>query len=93
MARAGNKVSRVDVSQRRELTQQMNRGSGGYELVISPLLLALIGYAIDRGLGTVPVFTVIFAVVALAGVCVKLYYGYRAEMDEHEANAPWAKRS
>lgn len=83
----------MDASQRREFNDQMQRSSGSFELVMSPLLLALIGYGLDRWLGTVPVLTVIFAVVGFAGACVKLYYGYRVEMDEHEAGAPWAKRS
>jgi F0F1-type ATP synthase assembly protein I len=82
----------VDVSQRREITTQVYKNSGGFELALSPALLGLIGYLLDRWFGTVPVLTVIFVVVGLAGACVKLYYGYQREMDEHEANAPWAKR-
>jgi F0F1-type ATP synthase assembly protein I len=69
----------------------MHRTTGGYELVLSPLLLALIGYGLDRWFGTVPVITVIFAVVGLAGAVIKLYYGYRSEMEAHEANGPWSK--
>jgi F0F1-type ATP synthase assembly protein I len=81
----------VDVSQRRELSEQVHRTTGGYELVFSPLLLALVGYGLDRLFGTVPVLTIIFAVVGLAGAVAKIYYGYRAEMEQHEANGPWAK--
>jgi F0F1-type ATP synthase assembly protein I len=86
-------VEPVTDSQGRELTESMHRSTGSYELVISPVLLALIGYGLDRWFGTVPVLTIIFAVVGLAGACVKLYYGYKNEMDEHEAKAPWAKQS
>ena len=71
----------------------MGKSTGSYELVLSPVLFALLGYLIDRWLGTVPVFTVIFAVVALLGVTVKIYFAYKHEMEEHEANGPWAKRS
>ena len=81
----------MDVSQRRELSEQVHRTTGGYELVFSPLLLALVGYGLDRLFGTVPVLTIIFAVVGLAGAVAKIYYGYRAEMEQHEANGPWAK--
>ena len=84
---------RVSDSQRRDFTQQMNRTTGSYELVISPLILALIGYGIDRWLGTVPIFTIVLGVLGLAGACIKLYYGYTSEMEEHEAEGPWAKRS
>lgn len=82
----------MDVSQRREVTQQMYKSSGGFELALSPVLLALVGLLIDRSLGITPILTVTFAVVGLAGVSVKLYYGYKLEMEQHEASAPWAKR-
>lgn len=81
----------MTVSQRREITEQMNRSAGGYELVFSPLILALIGFGIDKLLGTVPVFTVLFAVLGLVGVVVKIYFNYRAEMEEHDAAGPWAR--
>jgi F0F1-type ATP synthase assembly protein I len=69
----------------------MHRTTGGYELVLSPLLLALIGYGLDRLFGTVPVITIVFAVLGLAGAVIKLYFGYRNEMEAHEASGPWAK--
>jgi F0F1-type ATP synthase assembly protein I len=69
----------------------MHRTTGGYELVFSPLLLALIGYGLDRWLGTLPVLTIVFAVVGLIGAVVKIYCTYRLEMEQHEASGPWAK--
>jgi len=69
----------------------MNRSAGGFELVLSPLILALVGFGIDKLFGTVPVFTVLFAVLGLIGVVVKIYYNYRAEMEAHEAEGPWAR--
>lgn len=80
----------VDVSQRREVTQQMYRQAGGWELALSPVLLALIGYGLDRLFGTLPVLTILFAVVGLVGAVARLYFGYQAEMEEHEKNGPWA---
>lgn len=82
----------MDVSQRRELSEQMHRTTGGFELVFSPLLLALVGYGLDRLLGTLPVFTIVFAVVGLAGAVVKLYFTYRYEMQQHESSGPWVKK-
>jgi F0F1-type ATP synthase assembly protein I len=79
----------MDVSQGRELTNGMHRSTGSFELVLGPLLMAVIGFFLDRWLGTGPWLTIALAVLGLAGVCVNLYYGYRNEMDEHEANAPW----
>lgn len=82
----------MTTSQRRELTQQMGRTTGGYELVFSPMLLALIGYGLDRLFGTVPVLTIIFGVLGLVGAVTKMYFRYRSEMEQHEANGPWAKQ-
>ena len=67
----------------------MQRSTGSYELVLSPLLLALIGFAIDGWLGTRPVVTIVAAVFGLAGAIIKIYYRYTGEMDAHEADAPW----
>ena len=80
-------------SQRRELTQQMHKSTGSYELVLSPLILALIGFGLDHLFGTLPLFTIIFGLLGLIGACIKIYFGYVAEMDEHEKDAPWATRS
>jgi len=82
----------VKISQRRELTQQMGRTTGGYELVFSPLLLAAIGYGLDRLFGTVPILTITFGVLGLVGAVTKIYFTYRSEMEHHEANGPWAQR-
>jgi F0F1-type ATP synthase assembly protein I len=71
----------------------MGKSTGSYELVFSPLLFSLLGYVLDRLLGTVPVFTVLFAVVALVAVSVKIYFVYKQDMEEHDANGPWAKHS
>jgi F0F1-type ATP synthase assembly protein I len=75
-----------------ELSNDMRRSSGAYELVVSPVLLALLGLALDRWLGTVPVLTVTFAIIGFAGAAVLLYYRYKLEMDRHEQGAPWKAR-
>ena len=76
---------------KRDLTQQMGRTTGGYELAFAPLLLALIGYGLDRLVGTVPLFTILFAVAGISGAVVKIYFQYRNEMEQHEASGPWAR--
>ena len=81
----------MKVSQQRELSEQMHRTTGGFELVFSPLLLALVGFGLDRWLGTLPWITIAFAVVGLAGAVTKIYFTYRAEMDQHQARGPWAR--
>lgn len=79
----------MDVSQRRELTSSMHRSTGSFELVLGALLMALVGFGLDRWLGTTPWLTVTLGVFGLIGSCVNLYYAYKREMDEHEASAPW----
>jgi F0F1-type ATP synthase assembly protein I len=69
----------------------MQRSTGSYELVLSPAILALVGFLVDRWLGTTPLITVVAAVVGLAGAVIKIYYGYQTEMAEHDAGKPWSK--
>lgn len=78
-------------SQRRELNKGLGDGfTRAFELVLAPTVFALIGFAVDRALGTLPVFTVGLAIFALAGVAVKTYYVYAEQMRQHEEGQPWA---
>ena len=70
----------------------MRRSTGSFELVASPLLLALVGLGLDRLFGTTPLLVIIFAVVGFAGASIKMFYSYKLEMQQHEAEAPWAAR-
>jgi F0F1-type ATP synthase assembly protein I len=81
----------VNVSQGRELTQDIHRSSGSFELVLGPLLMALVGFGLDRWIGLTPLLTVTFAMAGLVGACVNLYYGYRRQMAELEVGKPWAR--
>lgn len=79
-------------SQRRELNKGLGDGfTRAFELVLSPTVFALIGYLVDRAVGTVPIFAVGLALFALAGVAAKTYYVYSYEMQQHEEGQPWAK--
>ena len=70
----------------------MGRSTGSYELVVSPLILALLGFLVDRWLGTVPIFTIAAGVLGLVGAVIKIYYGYQSEMHAHDIDAPWGRR-
>jgi F0F1-type ATP synthase assembly protein I len=74
---------------RRAVVNDFRRSTGSYELVFAPLLLALIGLALDRWLGTFPYILIAFVVFGFTGAAVKLFYAYRHEMDAHDATAPW----
>jgi len=73
---------------------QLNKGNGSFELVMSPLLLALIGLWLDRSVThTTPWMTVGFAVLGLVGSVIKIYYGYKAKMAELAESSPWSATS
>jgi hypothetical protein len=38
------------------------------------------------------VLTITFGVLGLIGAVTKIYFSYRADMEHHEANGPWAQR-
>ena len=78
--------------------QELYNGFGdtmarGFEIAITPVLVAGIGFLIDHFAGTLPVFTIAFALFGLAGVGVRSYYQYDARMRLHEAEGPWAPRA
>jgi F0F1-type ATP synthase assembly protein I len=76
--------------------QELYNGFGdtftrGMEMVLTPVLLGAIGYGLDRLFGLVPVLTLVFSLVGIIGVAVKEYYTYKAAMEAHDADAPWAR--
>jgi hypothetical protein len=66
--------------------------SRAFEIALVPLILGLMGFGLDRWLGTRIVFAVALALFGLVGTFVKLYYGYRADMEAIESDAPWRKQ-
>ena len=75
--------------------QQLYNGAGegmqrAFELALTPAIIGGFGYLLDRWLGLLPVLTIIFFLVAMAGVAARMYYSYDADMKQHEAAAPWA---
>jgi F0F1-type ATP synthase assembly protein I len=71
---------------RLELTNGFgNALAKAFELVATPAVFALLGWLLDRWLGTEPVFMLTFALVVFGYEVWKLFLGYGAAMDEHEA--------
>lgn len=64
----------------------------GIELALTPVVFGGIGWFLDGWLGTAPWLAVALAVFALFGTVVKMWYGYDAEMRQHEAIGRWARR-
>lgn len=61
----------------------VDRGHGGYLLVMAPLMFGVLGFWIDGMLGWTPILTIVGVVYGLVGALVKLLMTYRAEMAEH----------
>ena len=75
--------------QQQELTRSLHRSHGSYELALAPVLMALIGLWLDKTFDTLPIFTIVLAVVGVLGSTVKVIYVYKAQMAEETADAPW----
>lgn len=83
----------MDVRDKRDLYNGFGTTlSRAFELVVTPLVFALLGRLLDAWLGTSPVFTVALAALALAGMSVRMYYAYEVAMKEHEQRSKWARR-
>ncbi len=86
--------SGLDIGERRELYGGFgNSLVMAFEFAATPFLFGLIGNFADGRLGTRPWLTIVLVVFALAGLTVRMYYGYVAAMEEHEAAAPWKRVS
>ncbi len=65
--------------------EQFHRTTGSYELVLGPVLFAIVGLFVDRRLGTTPLFIIGLTLFAIVGAAVSSYYRYRYEIDQLEA--------
>lgn len=73
-----------------DATRSLNRTHGSFELALAPVVMALFGFWLDRTIDTVPVFTLLFAVIGVVGAFAKVYYQYRYQMAEVERSSAWA---
>jgi len=64
----------------------------GIELAVTPVVFGGIGWLVDAQLGTGPWLAIALGAFALVGTVAKMWYGYDAEMRQHEAIGRWARR-
>jgi len=84
-------LTRAAVAPQGELYNGAGEGlSRAFELALTPAIIGGFGYLLDRWLGLVPVLTIIFFLVAMAGLMARMYYAYDAKMKEHESESHWA---
>ena len=79
-----------DLSDKRAMNKGFGDGmSRAFEFVATPLVFGGLGYLLDRLLGTSPTIAVVFALFAVIGMFLRLWYGYDTEMRGHEAAGSW----
>jgi F0F1-type ATP synthase assembly protein I len=82
----------VDASQRREPNKGFGDGlQQAFELVMTPAIFGVLGYLLDRWLGTVPLFTLVLTGAVLGYEAWKLYSVYGTEMASAEEGKPWTR--
>ena len=69
------------------LADAAHKSTGSFELVLGPVLMALLGLVVDRWLGTAPLFILLFTLWGVIGAAVSLYYRYRTQVSAVGANA------
>jgi F0F1-type ATP synthase assembly protein I len=60
------------------------------EFVMVPFLFGLVGWVVDRALGTAPVVMLALGLLAVVGVFTRAWYHYDADMRAQEAALPYA---
>lgn len=84
-------MTRAAAAPQRDLYNGAGEGMNrAFELALTPAIIGGFGYLLDRWLGLLPVFTIVFFLIAVAGVIARMWYGYDAQMKAHEASGPWA---
>ncbi|MXZ30969.1 MAG: AtpZ/AtpI family protein [Acidimicrobiia bacterium] len=62
--------------------------SAAFEMIATPALFAFFGLLLDRGVGTTPLFTLLFMSVVLAYVTWKVFKRYEQRMQTFESELP-----
>ena len=61
-----------------------------FELAVTPAILGLMGYGLDRWLGIVPVLTLVLALTAFLTLLLRTWSDYVEQMERLESAGPWA---
>ncbi len=76
-------------STKQEATRSLNRSHGSFELAFAPVIMALLGLWLDKTIDTVPVFTLVFALVGVLGAFAKVFYSYKHSMALLDEQGAW----
>ena len=61
------------------------------QLAGTTVIFVLLGLWLDNSIGTRPLFTVAFGLLAVIGLGTRAYYRYLAEMAREEKGKPWIR--
>ena len=79
-------------AERRALMNGFGDGlARAFEFALAPAIIGVFGWLLDGWLGLRPILTIVFAIVGFIGGFIRLYYGYKAEMEAVEADTPWGR--
>ena len=59
------------------------------EFVATPMVFALIGFGLDRWLGTGPVFAIALGLFGFVGTVARTYFWYQTNIKRAEEGKPW----
>ena len=71
----------MDASAQRDFHDALWRSHGGFDLVLAPVIFALLGLWIDSLAGTRPIFTLALLLFGAIGAALKVYYDWKRNMD------------
>lgn len=66
--------------------------SRAFEIAGTTAVFVLLGLWIDSRLGTRPLCTILVFLLAVAGLAIRTYYGYLADIAREEEGKPWTHR-
>jgi len=78
-------------SEQRDLHDALWRSHGGFDLVLAPVLLGLVGLWLDTQLGCRPLLTLVLLTLGAVGATLKVYYDWRRGIDAATAAAASAR--
>jgi F0F1-type ATP synthase assembly protein I len=82
----------VDLNDKRDFYNGFGDGlARAFEYAVTPAIFGFLGWLLDRAVGTVPLFTIVFALLCVVGMFLKTWYTYDAMMRAHDAESPWGR--
>lgn len=76
----------MERNSQRDLHQAFWQSSGGFDLVLGPVILSLGGLLLDRWIGTTPILMIVCLILGAVGASIKVYFDWKNGMAKAEAD-------